>query len=241
MSIDLLHPDSFASRHIGPDETSVGRMLHRLGYSSADEFIAAVIPESIRSSTPLQIGPPMAEADLLTELRTLGARNIVFRSLIGMGYHDTITPTVIQRNIFENPGWYTQYTPYQAEIAQGRLEALLNYQTMVIDLTALPIANASLLDEATAAAEAMSMFHAVKGHTRNGIFFVSSSCHPQTIEVVSTRAIPLGITVQVADHNSFDFSEDVFGLFFSIPRPPGWLKTTVNSARRRTPWAPSLL
>ncbi len=221
MPIDFLHPDTFAARHIGPDDSSIRLMLQRLGYSSTEEFAAAVIPESIRTTTPLQIGPPRAEDDLLTELRLLGSRNEVFRSLIGMGYYDTITPTVIQRNILENPGWYTQYTPYQAEIAQGRLEALLNYQTMVIDLTGLPIANASLLDEATAAAEAMSMFHAMKGHPHHGQFFVSSGCHPQTIAVVRTRALPLGIDVHVGDHHSFDFAEDVFGALIQYPTTTG--------------------
>src|SRR5262249_6779332 len=151
----------------------------------------------------------------LTELRGIAAQNKVFRSFIGMGYHDCITPPVIQRNVLENPGWYTQYTPYQAEISQGRLEALLNFQTLVMDLTAMDLANASLLDEATACAEAMGMSFALKDSRK--VFFVSEACHPQNIEVVRTRARPLGIEVVVGDHEQFQFTEKVFGALVQYP------------------------
>src|SRR5690606_16852891 len=153
--IDLLAADTFVRRHIGPDAGEVGEMLETLGRGSLDELVDATIPADIRLRTPLDLPPPHSEEQVLREAREMAARNQVFRSYIGMGYHDTVTPPVIQRGILENPGWYTAYTPYQAEIAQGRLEALLNFQTVVVDLAGLPIANASLLDEATAAAEAM--------------------------------------------------------------------------------------
>ncbi|HEU0302442.1 MAG TPA: hypothetical protein VFR37_23485, partial [Longimicrobium sp.] len=154
----LTHTDTFVRRHVGPDDAEIRQMLQTIGYDSLDELVDATIPRDIRQEQrPLALGPERSEYELLQELRGMMAKNRVFRSYLGMGYHDCITPPVIQRNILENPGWYTQYTPYQAEIAQGRLEALLNFQTMVADLAALPLANASLLDEATAAAEAMHM------------------------------------------------------------------------------------
>src|SRR5437867_10292576 len=165
---DPLGPtDTFVRRHIGPGEDEVREMLRILGFESLDQLTDATVPESIRLRRPLKLGPPRGEHELLQELREIAGQNRVVRSFIGMGYYDTITPPVIQRNILENPGWYTQYTPYQAEIAQGRLEALLNFQTMVADLTGLPLANASLLDEATAAAEAMAMARAVAGEKKN--------------------------------------------------------------------------
>ncbi|MDX1530954.1 MAG: glycine dehydrogenase (aminomethyl-transferring), partial [Rhodothermales bacterium] len=152
----LRHPDRFAPRHNGPDPDSVDAMLGALGFGALDALAGEAVPESIRTERPLQLPAPLREHELIARARALADRNAVYRSYLGMGYHDTITPAVILRNVFENPGWYTQYTPYQAEIAQGRLEALLNFQTAVSDLTGLPIANASLLDEGTAAAEAMS-------------------------------------------------------------------------------------
>src|SRR5258705_6550205 len=163
-------------------------MLELLGYAGLDALIEEAVPSQIRLRRPLQLPGGRSEFEVLAALKDIAAQNQVFRSYIGMGYHDCITPPVIQRNILENPGWYTQYTPYQAEIAQGRLEALLNFQTLVIDLTGLQVANASLLDEGTAAAEAMTLCHAQKPD-RN-IFFVSSECHPQTIDVVQTLAKP---------------------------------------------------
>src|SRR6185437_8121388 len=159
-----------------------------LGYDSLDAVIDATVPESIRFRRPLALGPGQSEIEALRTFRQVAGRNQIFRSFIGLGYYGCLTPPVIQRNILENPGWYTAYTPYQAEIAQGRLEALLNFQTVVVDLTGLEIANASLLDEGTAAAEAMAMSYAVKGGTGHEKYFVSDECHPQTIDVVRTRA-----------------------------------------------------
>src|SRR5687768_10768922 len=166
----LTHPDRFVRRHIGPGESETREMLQTLGYESLDQLIDTVLPEQIRLRSALRLDPPATEFQALTELRELAGRNQVFRSYLGMGYHDCITPAVIQRKIFENPAWYTAYTPYQAEIAQGRLEALLNFQTVIIDLTGLPIANASLLDEATAAAEAMAMSQALVPGNRDSFF-----------------------------------------------------------------------
>lgn len=220
-NLDLQHTDQFTFRHIGPNEEEIRQMLEYLGLSSLDAVIDATVPAGIRMKKPLGIGPGRSEYELLGELREISRENRVFRSFIGLGYYDTITPPVIQRNILENPGWYTQYTPYQAEIAQGRLEALLNFQTMVIDLTAMPIANASLLDEATAAAEAMHMSHGMMGKETVDSFFVSERCLPQTIDVVRTRAIPLGIEVIVGDHHTFDFSTKVFGAIVQYPDVDG--------------------
>src|SRR5690348_8965157 len=211
--------DRFACRHIGPNAAETREMLAPLGFKSLDELMAAAVPENIRLPRPLQLPAARTEHDALVELKAIASQNQVFRSFIGMGYYDCITPAVIQRNILENPGWYTQYTPYQAEIAQGRLEALLNFQTMVTDLTALDIANASLLDEATAAAEAMTMCHALKDG-RN-VFFVSEDCHPQNIDVVKTRAKALGIEVAVGSHESFQFSDKVFGALVQYPNSCG--------------------
>ncbi|HEV7590598.1 MAG TPA: aminomethyl-transferring glycine dehydrogenase [Longimicrobium sp.] len=217
----LTHSDTFVRRHVGPDAAEVARMLETLGYGSLDELIDATIPASIRMRRPLMLGPERSEYELLNELRKLALKNQVLRSFIGMGYHDCIVPPVIQRNVLENPGWYTQYTPYQAEIAQGRLEALLNFQTVVIDLTGLPIANASLLDEGTAAAEAMALAYHVSGSAERNAFFVSAGCHPQTIDVVRTRAGARGIEVIVGDHDAFDFSTPVFGVLLQYPATDG--------------------
>ena len=212
-------PD-FAARHIGPDEADVAAMLAAIGYPSLDALVDELVPKSIRFRGDLDLPDPLTEAALVARLRALAAKNRVFRSFLGMGYADTHVPGVILRNIMENPGWYTQYTPYQAEIAQGRLEALLNFQTMVIDLTGLTIANASLLDEGTAAAEAM---HLALGEAREGAtkFFVSELCHPQTIEVVRTRAEPLGVDVVVGHHETFELTFDVFGVLVQYPATDG--------------------
>ena len=216
---DNHYQNTFTARHIGPSQADVTAMLETIGQKSLDTLIEAVVPSAIRSSEPLTIGDSKTERELLDELKTIADQNVLMKSYLGMGYHDCITPPVIQRNILENPGWYTQYTPYQAEISQGRLEALLNYQTMVCDLTALPIANASLLDEATAAAEAMAMTHRLsKG---SNTFLVSNSCHPQVIAVVQTRAAPLGININLNDHEDFDFTEDVFGCLVQYPDTNG--------------------
>ena len=186
-------------------------MLDYLGYESLDAFIDAVVPEAIRLRRPLALPPGRSEREVLQALRGLAGMNRVFRSYIGMGYSGCFTPQVIQRNILENPGWYTAYTPYQAEISQGRLEALLNFQTMVSDLTGLEVANASLLDEATAAAEAMNLTLAVCGEKGEPVYFVDEQCHPQTIAVVRTRAEARRVRVVVADPEDFDFKPRVIG------------------------------
>ena len=215
------HPDHFARRHIGPGPGEISQMLHTLGLGSLDELVQKTVPATIRTATPLNTGPARGEFELMAELRAIAAQNQVFRSFIGMGYSDCITPAVIQRNILENPGWYTPYTPYQAEVAQGRLESLLNFQTMIIDLTGLEIANASLLDEATAAAEAMNLCHAVKGSETRNVFLISRACHPQTIDVVVTRAQPLGIQCRVLDEREFELTEHVFGVLLQYPDTTG--------------------
>jgi len=211
--------DSFARRHIGPNQQARAAMLAELDFENLDALIDATVPNNIRLDHPLNLPEAESEWDALAELRRLAKKNTVARSFIGAGYSDTITPPVIQRNILENPGWYTAYTPYQAEIAQGRLEALLNFQTMITDLTALDIANASLLDEATAAAEAMALCHAAVGGRKT--FFVADNCHQQTIEIVQTRARPLGIKVIVEDFASFKFDETVFGALVQYPATDG--------------------
>ena len=218
--LEIRTTDNFVQRHIGPNEEEVRSMLDYLGYKSMDEMMNATIPAGIRLDRPLSIPEGMSEYELLGELRRIASMNTSARSFIGLGYYDCITPPVILRNVLENPGWYTQYTPYQAEISQGRLEALLNFQTMVIDLTGLPIANASLLDEGTAAAEAMHMSYGeAKGDAE--AFFVSELCFPQTIEVVKTRAEALGIDVIVGDHRTFDFSTPIFGALLQYPAEDG--------------------
>ncbi len=213
--------DNFVRRHVGPGEADVATMLDALGYDSLDDLIDAVIPRDIRAKEPLATGAAKSEYEALAGLRGLAARNRVFRSYLGLGYHDCITPPVLQRNILENPGWYTAYTPYQAEIAQGRLEALLTFQTMVMDLTGLEIANASLLDEATAAAEAMAMSYGVAGKPGKEVFFVSSECHSQTIDVIQTRAAARGITIEVGDFRTFKPGPDVFGALVQYPATDG--------------------
>jgi len=218
-SLDV--PADFVSRHIGPREKDVCEMLAEIGFSSLDELSKAVVPGEIQLRTDLVLDAPRSEHDMLADLGEIARRNEIFRSYIGMGYYDCITPSVIQRNVLENPGWYTQYTPYQAEIAQGRLEALLNFQTMVSDLTALPLANASLLDEATAGAEAMTMAWAVTRRKKNA-FFVAADCHPQTIDVVRTRAEPLGIRIMVGEAEEAAFAEDdLFGILVQYPTTDG--------------------
>ncbi|HEY3221209.1 MAG TPA: aminomethyl-transferring glycine dehydrogenase subunit GcvPA [Gemmatimonadales bacterium] len=217
--------DRFQERHIGPSADDQAAMLSTLGYDSLDAFIDAVVPADIRLRKPLQKIPEgKTEEQTLEELRLLAAQNQVFRSYLGMGYHDCVTPTVIQRNVLENPGWYTAYTPYQAEIAQGRLEALLNYQTMVSDLTGLEIANASLLDEGTAAAEAMHLTEAVSKHEGKLIYLVEDACHPQTIAVVRTRAAARGIDVVVAAPETFKFAGNTIGALLQYPATDGAIR-----------------
>ena len=220
------HPDRFVSRHIGPNEADTEAMLRILHVQSLDELIAQTVPDNIRLKKPLNLPPALSEFDYLQELKKTAMQNKVARNYIGMGYYGTITPSVIARNVFQNPGWYTQYTPYQAEIAQGRLESLLNFQTMVSDLTGLPIANASLLDEATAAAEAMHMFYAEKNkRAKAGAevneFFISDKVFPQTIDVLRTRALPHDIQLVVGDWQTYHFSEKTFGVLLQYPDKEG--------------------
>jgi len=213
--------ESFVPRHVGPDRDDVVEMLKVLGFQSLDALMDATIPARIRYRGKLDLPEGMTELEVLTYFRALAAKNQVFRSFIGMGYSDCVTPPVIQRNIIENPGWYTAYTPYQAEIAQGRLEALLNFQTVVSDLAGLPIANASLLDEGTSAAEAMTMSYALKGKPGKEVFLVASECHPQTIDVVKTRAGVRGIEVRVSSYQDFKVGADVFGALVQYPATDG--------------------
>ena len=218
----LLAPsDTFARRHIGPSDADIAHMLATLGLSTLDELVDQTVPAAIRGGPTMVVGEPRAEAELLEELKGILGQNRVVRSLIGLGYHDCIVPPVVQRNVLENPGWYTQYTPYQPEISQGRLEALLNFQTMVADLTGLPLANASVLDEGTAAAEAMAMCLRISRGRKNG-FFVSQDCHPQTIAIVQTRAEPLGVEVHVGKTGSIDWAaQDLFGVLVQYPATDG--------------------
>jgi len=214
--LDVPDPSDFVHRHIGPSPTDVANMLETIGVSSMDELIEQAVPKAIRQRVPLDLGPALSEADVLQRLRGMASGNKILTSLIGQGYYGTILPPVIQRNILENPAWYTPYTPYQPEISQGRLEALLNFQTMIVDLTGLEIANASLLDEATAAAEGMAMARRV-ALSKATAFFVDRDCHPQTIAVVRTRAEPLGWQVVVADPMTALDPTAVFGALFQYP------------------------
>ena len=217
---DLEQRDDFVHRHIGPSESEIASMLEALGIESLDALIERTVPSSIITRSPFRLGESRPEHEVLRALEEMASRNKPLRSMIGMGYYDCITPPVVLRNILENPGWYTAYTPYQPEISQGRLEALLNFQTMVIDLTGMELSNASLLDEGTAAAEAMTMGLALaKGGGRT--FFVASDCHPQTIEVVRTRARPLGVEVIVGDRRGAMFEKDPFGVLLQYPATDG--------------------
>ena len=228
---DPLAPcDTFPERHLGPNAREIEQMLGVVGVDSLDELIAQTLPAGIRRA-PLRLPQPKGENELLDDLRTLAQKNQIYRSFIGMGYYGTITPAVIQRDILENPAWYTAYTPYQAEIAQGRLEALLNFQTLIADLTGLPLANASLLDEGTAAAEAMHMCAAFARPGHNG-FWIASECHPQTIAVVKTRAAAQGIDVFVGPSDAADFARGLFGILVQYPATDGRIRDHAPLARR---------
>ncbi|NOZ73950.1 MAG: aminomethyl-transferring glycine dehydrogenase [FCB group bacterium] len=225
--------NDFLPRHLGPDPSEMKRMLTTLSFEQLDDLIDAAVPQSIRTTTALNGPDPLGEAALLEELRNIAALNVRKKSLIGCGYYGTHTPTVILRNILENPGWYTQYTPYQAEISQGRLEALLNFQTLVTDLTGLPIANASLLDEATAAAEAMTMFHR---SAKNSRFLVDSQAHPQTIAVLKTRSGPQQVDLEIWDAQADEFPEDTFGILLQYPATDGEIRDfrdRIDAAHKR--------
>ncbi len=223
MGIDLAFGERFSDRHIGPSEQDIASMLETLGVRTLGELIDQAVPEAIRTKRRLKLPVAYEEYTLLDLVRAIGQANKVFRSYIGMGYHDTVTPRPILRGIMENPSWYTQYTPYQAEISQGRLEALLNFQTMVTDLTGMEIANASLLDEATAAAEAMMMFRRLTRKKGRDTFLISAACHPQVIAVVEARARPMGIRTAVGDHDQWTFDPRVFGALLQYPATDGAL------------------
>ncbi len=230
--------DLFINRHIGPNEHDITQMLNTIGVNSVDELITKTVPNNIRLKKPLSVAPGITEHNYLKHLKAVGQKNKIFKSYIGLGYYNCVTPAVIQRNILENPGWYTAYTPYQAEIAQGRLEALLNFQTVITDLTALPIANASLLDEATAAAEAMTMFFSQKGKDKTTAhkFFVSNTVFPQTINVLKTRALPYNIELVIGDLNTIEITDDFFGALLQYPDMNGEIidLTTVVSKLKKS-------
>ena len=220
-----MNPDIFSQRHIGPNTTQVNEMLQAIGVQSIDELIDQTVPNNIRLPRPLKLEHPLSEQKFLEHIHNLGSKNKVFKSYIGMGYHPSNLPAVIQRNILENPGWYTAYTPYQAEIAQGRLEALLNFQTMITDLTGMELANASLLDESTAAAEAMALLFAVRDRAsvKSAVvkFFVSEDIFPQTLAVLQTRAIPIGVELVIGNAEEFKFNSDFFGALIQYPGASG--------------------
>lgn len=213
--------DAFRDRHIGPNAEERQEMLSFLGYSDIDDLIRDVVPENILRTEKLVLPQPKGEKELLRDLKAIVSKNKIFRSYIGMGYYSAVIPAVIQRNVLENPGWYTAYTPYQAEIAQGRLEALINFQTMITDLTGLDVSNASLLDEGTAAAEAMAMCYQLRADDNGNSFFVSQSVHPQTIEILKTRALPLGIQIVVGSFKTLSPSRDFFGSIVQYPSTDG--------------------
>ncbi|MEZ5059828.1 MAG: glycine dehydrogenase (aminomethyl-transferring), partial [Saprospiraceae bacterium] len=215
----------FSRRHIGINSGELEEMLSVIGVNSLEELINQTIPDAIRREGSLNLPEAQSEYDYMEDLKKVAAKNKLYKNYIGQGYYGTITPSVILRNVFTNPGWYTQYTPYQAEIAQGRLEGLLNFQTMVSDLTGLPIANASLLDEGTAAAEAMAMFHSIKNkRTKDNPaneFFVSDKVYQQTLDVIYTRAEPLDINVVVGDWKSYEMTDKTFGVLLQYPDKEG--------------------
>ena len=223
MSLPVSGADRFADRHIGPRAEDVDAMVAAVGATSLAALVDEAVPSDIRLDTPLDVPGPETEAEFLARVRRLGQRNRPGRALIGLGYYGCFTPSVILRNVLEHPGWYTPYTPYQAEVAQGRLEALLNFQTMVADLTGMAIANASLLDEATAAAEAMAMLHRLKARTAPGAnrLLVARGCFPQTIDVVRGRAVPLGIEIEVGDPAAMRVDGGVFGVLLQYPAEDG--------------------
>jgi glycine dehydrogenase len=221
MILNTAYEEKFEGRHIAPNEADTAEMLHATGVKTLDELIAQTVPAKIRLNHQLNLPAAKSEYAYLKDLKQLASKNKVYRSYIGQGYYDVIVPGVIQRNILENPGWYTQYTPYQAEIAQGRLQALLNFQTMVIDLTGMQIANASLLDEGTAAAEAMFMQYSLRKNEAAKVFFVSEELFPQTIDILKTRAEPYGIQLQTGDHHTVELTDNMFGAIVQYPSGNG--------------------
>ncbi|MDX5320274.1 MAG: glycine dehydrogenase (aminomethyl-transferring), partial [Bacteroidota bacterium] len=221
MPLSIQNYDRFENRHNGPDAEETKLMLETIGVNSIDQLIDETVPASIRLPEPLNLPAGMGEQAFLKKLKGIASKNQIFKSYIGTGYYNCYTPGVILRNITENPAWYTAYTPYQAEIAQGRLEALINFQTLVIDLTGMEIANASLLDEATAAAESMHMALALKGKNQGNKFFVSNECFPQTIDLLKTRALPIGVELVIGNHQDIELNEEFFGALVQYPANDG--------------------
>lgn len=233
--------DNFIQRHNGPRDSEIGKMAEKIGVSSLDELIDKTVPASIRLEKPLKLGKGISEFEYSNKLRRIAAKNKLYKTYIGLGYYDTILPAVIQRNILENPSWYTSYTPYQAEISQGRLEALLNFQTVVMDLTGMELANASLLDESTAASEAMIMLFNARPRAQAkagaNVFFIDENVFPQTIDVIETRAIPLGIEIVKGDYKTFELNENIFGAIVQYPTADGKVedyKNFVEKAHQNT-------
>ncbi|MFM6977023.1 MAG: aminomethyl-transferring glycine dehydrogenase subunit GcvPA, partial [Sphingobacteriaceae bacterium] len=232
MSMNVNYQEDFKNRHIAPNEAATQAMLKTIGIKSVDELIEQTVPANIRLKQALNLPAAQSEFDYLNTLKQTASKNKVFKSFIGQGYNEVILPGVIQRNILENPGWYTQYTPYQAEIAQGRLQALLNFQTMVIDLTGMEIANASLLDEGTAAAEAMFMQYSLRKNDEAKIFFVSDQVYPQTIDILRTRSAPYGIELHIGDHRSVILTDQMFGALVQYPAADGAIFDYRNFAQK---------
>lgn len=232
MKLNIDYQEKFEHRHIAPNQQDTAKMLDTLGLNSIDELIGQTVPSNIRLKNALSLPPAKSEFDYLNNLKQVASKNKVFKSYIGQGYYDVIVPGVIQRNILENPGWYTQYTPYQAEISQGRLQALLNFQTMVMDLTGMEIANASLLDEGTAAAEAMFMQYSLRKNPDAKVFFVSEEVFPQTIDILKTRSAPYGIAIQIGDHNTAELNESMFGAIVQYPAGKGAVYNYTDFATR---------
>jgi len=232
MKLNIDFQEKFEHRHIAPNEQDTAEMLQTIGVDTVDELIDQTVPPQIRLKAPLNLPAAKSEFDYLNDLKVTASKNKVFKSYIGQGYYDVIVPGVIQRNILENPGWYTQYTPYQAEIAQGRLQALLNFQTMVIDLTGMEIANASLLDEGTAAAEAMFMQYSMRKNQQANVFFVSEELFPQTIDILKTRSAPYGIELQIGNHENVELTDNMFGAIVQYPAGSGAVYNYSDLAKR---------
>ena len=224
-NLSSLSPQNeFTGRHIGPSVDEQNQMLKELGFQNMEEMITKVVPKSIYNPAKMNVGDGISEFEILNQLKKIVSENKVFTSLIGMGFHDTITPSPILRNVFENPVWYTAYTPYQPEISQGRLESLLNFQTMIADLTGMQISNASLLDEGTAAAEALVMAHSVCKKSDVNAFLVHPAMHPHVIEVLQTRSEPLGLEMIICEPSKYDFKKDVFAALFQYPTTEGTIE-----------------
>ncbi|MEQ1724129.1 MAG: glycine dehydrogenase (aminomethyl-transferring), partial [Pseudobdellovibrio sp.] len=228
----LSSQNEFTARHIGPSEQDKKLMLSELGFSASDELISKVVPKTILTKNAMDVGQGISEYEILNQLKKTMSQNKIYNSLIGLGFHDTITPSVILRNVFENPVWYTAYTPYQPEISQGRLQSLLNFQTIVCDLTGMEISNSSLLDEGTAAAEAMAMAHSVCKKTDVNAFIVHPDMHPHVIEVLKTRSEPLGLEMIIADPTTYDLKKEIFAAFFQYPASSGKIENYKTATQK---------